>query len=99
MHLGRHIHITIVGGNNDQLVLRGDQNVSNKQRIFARYTYWTNLSLPIDPYGTGVCVDRCTEQAHVHNGVIDDSYSFAPTTVLDWRVTRSEEHTSELQSP
>jgi len=85
--ISNYIHNTSVGGNNDQLVLRGDQNVSNKQRIFARYTYWTNLSLPIDPYGTGVCVDRCTEQAHVHNGVIDDSYSFAPTTVLDWRVT------------
>lgn len=86
-HISNYVHNTSIGGDNDQLVFRGDQNVSEKQRIFARYTYWTNLSLPIDPYGSGVCVDRCTERDHTHNAVIDDSYTFSPTTVLDLRLT------------
>lgn len=86
-NINNYIHNTSIGGDNDQVVLRGDQNVSEKQRIFLRYTYWRDLSLPIDPYGTGVCVDRCTERAHTNNAVIDDSYTFSPTTVLDLRLT------------
>ena len=86
-HISNYIANTSVGGNNDQLVLRGDQIVSDKQRIFARFTYWTGLNLPIDPYGTGVCQDRCTENFDTYNGVFGDSYTFSPTTTLDLRLT------------
>ncbi|MGH9452912.1 MAG: TonB-dependent receptor domain-containing protein, partial [Terriglobia bacterium] len=75
------------GGNNDQLVARVDQNISDKQRLFVRYSYWTNLNLPIDPLGTGVCKDRCTETFNTHDAVVDDVYNLNPTTILDMRVT------------
>src|SRR5262249_58911049 len=41
-----------VGGDNDQFNARLDHNLSDRHRVFARYTYWTNTNLPIDPYQT-----------------------------------------------
>ena len=74
-----------VGGNNDEVVARIDQNISDKQHLFARYSYWTNLNLPIDPFGTGVCKDRCGEKFNTNSFVIDDVYILSPTTTLDVR--------------
>ncbi len=76
-----------VGGNNSQTVARFDQNISDRQHLFARYTYWGNLNLPIDPFKTGVCQDRCTEAFNTNNFVLDDVYSFNPTTILDLRAS------------
>jgi hypothetical protein len=75
-----------VGGNNDELVTRIDQNVSDKQHIFGRYSNWTNLNLPINPFGNGVCQDRCTETFTTNDIVLDDTYSFSPTLVTDIHV-------------
>jgi len=75
-----------VGGNNDQYNSRVDQNLSEKQRLFGRATYWTNLSLPIEPYkGTKVCTDRCTETFQVHQFVAGDTYSFSPSFLGEFR--------------
>ena len=76
-----------VGGSNNQSTVRFDQNISDKQHLFARYTYWGNLNLPIDPFKTGVCQDRCTEAFNTNNFVLDDVYSINPTTVLDLRAS------------
>jgi len=72
-----------VGGNNDQWNGRVDYNVSDKQRLFGRFTNWTNLSLAIDPYGTGVCQDRCQETFSTHQFVYGHTYMFTPTTIFD----------------
>src|ERR1700746_47353 len=37
------------GGNHNQVVARIDHNVTNKQRLFVRYSYWNVLDLPVDP--------------------------------------------------
>lgn len=76
-----------VGGNNDQYNARVDHNFSEKQHVFARYTYWTNLNLPIDPYGTKTCVDRCTETFNTNQAVLGDTFSFSPTLIGDFRVS------------
>jgi hypothetical protein len=76
-----------VGGGNNETVVHIDQNVSEKQHISARYTYWGNLNLAIDPLGTGVCQDRCTEVFNTNNFVFSDTYSFSPTTVLEVRAS------------
>ena len=47
------------GGNTNQFVARGDQNISDKTRLFARFTYNGLLDLSQDPLGTGLCKDRC----------------------------------------
>ena len=76
-----------VGGNNDEYNARVDHTFSTKQHVFARYTYWTNLNLPIDPYNTKTCVDRCTETFNTNQGVLGDTYSFSPTLIGDFRAS------------
>jgi hypothetical protein len=80
------------GGNNDQFNGRFDQVVSDKQRIFGRYTRWTDLNLPVDGYAaaqkaaslpqTGTTVDFQTVQA-----VLGDTYTFTPNTFGDIRLS------------
>jgi len=81
--VGNWVGNASVGGNQNETVVRIDQNVSDKQHISARYTYWGNLNLPIDPLKNGVCQDRCTETFNTNNFVFNDTYSFSPTTIMD----------------
>jgi hypothetical protein len=75
-----------VGGNFDQINERVDFNISDKQRFFARFTYWTMLDLPKDPFKNGICPDRCTETYRSKPITLGDTYSFSPTTILDVRL-------------
>jgi Carboxypeptidase regulatory-like domain/TonB dependent receptor len=70
------------GGNQNQVVFRLDQNLGTKQHIFFRYTYWNVLDLPVDPLGTGLCADRCSETYSTHAAAIGYNYTLTPTTVL-----------------
>jgi len=74
------------GGDNDQVNVRGDHSISDKQRLFARYSYWTNLSLAEDPYGTHVYQDRGPETWVVNSAVLGDTYALSPSTVFDLRL-------------
>lgn len=76
-----------VGGDNDQYNSRVDHTFSERQHTFLRYTFWKNLNLPIDPYKTKTCVDRCTETFNTNQAVIADTYSFSPTLVGDLRLS------------
>jgi hypothetical protein len=76
-----------VGGDNDQYNARVDHTFSEKNRLFTRYTYWTNLNLPIDPYKTQTCVDRCTETFNDNQAVIGDTWSISPTLIADFRLS------------
>ncbi len=75
------------GGNQNQTVVHLDQNISDKQHLTARYTYWGNLNLPTDPFHNGVCQDRCTEIFNTNNFVLGDTYSFNPTTIMEVRLS------------
>lgn len=52
------------GGNIDQYVVRVDHNLTASQHVFGRFTYFKELSLAQDPFGTGLCKDRCAETTH-----------------------------------
>jgi hypothetical protein len=71
------------GTDNDQWGIRGDYNMSQKQRVFARFTRWNWHGLPSDPFnvGGGNTLTIVTDQA-----VVADTYSLSPTTVLDVRL-------------
>ena len=75
------------GADSLQLSYRTDINVSDKQRMFLRYTLWKAASLEIDPYGTnaypiggtqGTPEDFTTQQV-----VFSDTYSITPTMIAD----------------
>jgi hypothetical protein len=74
---------TPVGGNNNEVVARIDQNVSDKQHFFARFSYWNNLALPVNPLGTGECLCLCTQTFSTKDIVLGDTYSISPTLLLD----------------
>ncbi|MBV8771390.1 MAG: TonB-dependent receptor, partial [Deltaproteobacteria bacterium] len=77
-----------VGGNNDQVTVRGDQNVSDKQRLFVRYTRWESRNPRVDVYGNGQAAGDPQSPEHfvTTQPVIADTYTFNPTTVLDIRI-------------
>lgn len=75
------------GGNTDQGTFRIDHTVSDKQRLFFRYTYWADLDLAGDPfqnetYAGGV---GTPETYNTLQSVIDDTYTLSPHTVMDIR--------------
>jgi Carboxypeptidase regulatory-like domain len=71
------------GGNTNQYVARVDQNLTPSQHIFARYNFFNLLDLPTDPFGTGLCADRCAETYQTNAAVINYSYSIKPDVILN----------------
>jgi Carboxypeptidase regulatory-like domain/TonB dependent receptor len=70
------------GGNQNQVVGRLDQNLGANQHIFFRYTYWNVLDLPVDPLGTGLCADRCSEKYYSHAAAAGYTYTVTPSTIV-----------------
>jgi len=71
------------GGNTNEFVVRGDQNIGQNTRLFGRFAYFGLTDLPNNPLGTGLCQDRCAELYHSKLLVFDVNHSFTPTTILD----------------
>jgi hypothetical protein len=75
------------GGNNDQGTERVDWNVSDRQRVLARYTRWGSSNLPVNTYGNGFLNgDPYSPEGFVTDqAVLADTYSLSPTTIVDVR--------------
>jgi len=73
---------TRTGGDHNQIVARLDQNITGRQRLFVRLSYWNVLDLPIDPLGTGVCADRCAEKYMTHAVAAGYNYAVTPSTIV-----------------
>jgi hypothetical protein len=80
---------TSAGGDNDQFNLRADHTLSDKQRIFGRYTRWESLNISPDVYGNGlVSGDPISPEYFLtQQGLFGDTYLFSPTTILDVRAS------------
>jgi hypothetical protein len=70
------------GGDTDQANEKVDWNVSEKQRVMVRFTYYKLLNLPDSPF-KDICTDRCTENIHTKQVALGDTFSFSPTTIMD----------------
>ena len=71
------------GGNTNEFVARGDQNVGSNTHVFGRFAYYGLTDLPVNPLGTGLCLDRCAEKYHAKLLAIGVNHAFTPTTILD----------------
>ncbi|HWZ81265.1 MAG TPA: TonB-dependent receptor [Terriglobales bacterium] len=71
------------GGNTNEFVVRGDQNIGTNTRLFGRFVYYGLTDLATDPLGTGMCLDRCAELYHSKLLALDLNHTFTPTTILD----------------
>src|SRR6266850_5982960 len=87
--INNFVKATGLGGDSDEYVVRVDYNIGGKQRIFGRYSYWKLADLPRDPFGTGLCQDRCTETYHTNALAIGYNYTVNSTTNADLNVSAS----------
>ena len=85
------------GGNANQYVARVDQNLTATQHIFARYNFWNLKDLPLDPFKTGLCADKCSETYQTNAAVIDYTNTIRPNLILDLNGSGSRFH--YLRSP
>ena len=79
---GNFVESYSTGGDTDQYNGRIDYTLSQKQRIYGRYTHNHILSLPDEPF-KDICSDRCTEDTNANQISLGDTYAFSPTTILD----------------
>jgi hypothetical protein len=86
------------GGNANQYVGRVDQNLTSTQHIFARYNFWNLLDLPLDPFKTGLCADKCAETYQTNALAIDYSYSIHPDLILNINASGSRFHYARTPS-
>jgi Carboxypeptidase regulatory-like domain len=77
------------GGNTNEFVARGDQNIGANTRLFGRFAYFGLTDLPVNPLGTGLCLDRCAEKYHTKMIVIGINHVFTPRTILDVNLSAS----------
>src|SRR6202790_2759237 len=77
------------GGNQNQVVGRLDQRITDNQHIFFRYSYWNVLDLPVDPLGTGLCADRCAETYNSHAAALGYNYTLTPSTIVSLNASLS----------
>ena len=67
--------VSRTGGNQDQVVARVDQDITLRQRLLVRFSHWKVTDLPIDPLGSGVCADRCSEKYSTNAAVVAYDYN------------------------
>jgi len=81
--------VASTGGDQNQLVWRADHNIKTRQRLFLRFSYWSILDLPIDPLGSGLCADRCSENYHSSAIAAGYTHTFTPTVIFGFNVSAS----------
>jgi hypothetical protein len=86
------------GGNANQYVGRVDQNLTSNQHIFARYNFFNLLDLPLDPFKTGLCADKCAETYQTNALALDYSYSIRPDMILNINASGSRFHYARTPS-
>ena len=73
------------GSNQNEYVARLDHIVSDKQRLFGRYSYWNGTTQSYNPFfnqsGTSATL------YHTHQVTAGDTYSFSPTLLGDFRAS------------
>jgi len=75
------------GGDNDQLNIRGDHQLNEKQRLLARFTRWQSTNLPVDVYGNGLRNGDPYSPEHfvTTQAVLADTYVINPSMIFDIR--------------
>ncbi len=78
---------TSVGGDNNQVNVRADYNMSQNNRIIGRYTRFDSTNLPVDTYGNGQTNGDPYSPEHfiTTQVMLADTYTLNSSTVLDVR--------------
>jgi len=81
--------VSRTGGDQDQVVSRFDQDITMRQTLYVRFSHWRVMDLPIDPLGSGLCADRCSERYATNAAVVAYNYTVSPTTIFDFNASVS----------
>lgn len=73
------------GGRQQQFLIRADENISEKQRFFARFTYWTVNDEPMNRFNN-LTKGSPSNQA-THQGVLGDTYTFNSSLIMENRLS------------
>jgi len=74
------------GGVNNQYNARVDHRFSDRNNLFARYTYWKADSNAYDAWGTHTQGQGPTG-VYTHEAILGDTHAFNPSTILDLRLS------------
>lgn len=80
------------GGSSNQYNARGDWNISDKQRLFVRYSDWPNSTLATDYFFIGSTGKLPGVDGHSRQLVVGDAYTINPTTIADFRIYATRFH-------
>jgi hypothetical protein len=83
---------TSTGGDTDEYVARVDQTINSRQTVFGRFTYWKLLSLAQDPFGTGLCADRCAENTNSKSLALGYNFAISSNTIFNLGASISRFH-------
>ncbi|MGC2791126.1 MAG: TonB-dependent receptor, partial [Candidatus Sulfotelmatobacter sp.] len=83
---------TSTGGDTDEYVARVDQVLNNRQTLFGRFSYWKLLSLAQDPFGTGLCADRCAENTNSKSLALGYNFAISSRTIFNLGASISRFH-------
>jgi hypothetical protein len=74
--------------NTDNYDVRVDEQISDRQKFFLRYSYRLTENIPpvLFPKDIGVAEGRINEENHAHNVVMDYTHTLSPRTVLTARL-------------
>ncbi|MFB3777189.1 MAG: carboxypeptidase regulatory-like domain-containing protein [Bryobacteraceae bacterium] len=77
------------GGNNDQVNARVDHTVTDKLRLFGRYSRWSSESLAFAPFGNGIYANDpyAPEYFTTTQLLAGSTYMLSPTMILDLRAS------------
>lgn len=84
-----YIAYSSIGGVNNQITGRVDWNLSDKQRLFGRWTQWYSDNIAGMPFNNGLNSGQPTSPEHfkTRQAVAGDTYTFSPTLLGDLRVS------------
>jgi hypothetical protein len=85
---GNWYAVPVIGDTQSQYNGRGDWIVNQNQRLFARYTYWTVADTPNRVFldNGGFKSANSYTMLYEHQGVVGDTYTINPTTIVDFRL-------------
>jgi hypothetical protein len=72
-----------LGGNNNQTIVHLDHAFNDVERLSARYTLWNASDLANQPFGNGICLQRCGDRYTINNFILDNTYMISAKTILD----------------
>ena len=80
--------LATAGGKNDQYTVRGDQNLSSKQTLFERYTWWKSANIDPQPFPNNnlYYIALAPEKFTTQQIVFGDTYVFNSKSVADLRL-------------